>query len=684
MTMGWKKRRTGSKKTDADGSAPVRHDERAPYQQIVLSNDLFLAYYRQSGMCRDEADFEALVGALRRPLPSSFRVSRMHPMRGQIDSRLHSFASSLNALLSTSATDQSSSEEGCLGLRPLQWHPSAWQLTTSRSALKRDAAYTGFHAWLVNCTEAGEVTRQEVVSMIPPMLLDVKRGMRVVDLCAAPGSKTSQLIECLHQQQPGDEAQGELGFVLANEIERDRAYMLVHHVKRLQSPCLIVCSHDATLLPNLPDATSCDGRLHFDRVLADVPCSGDGTLRKNPAIWRTWTPAQGIGLHPLQVRILERAIKLVDPVKGGRVVYSTCSLNPVENEAVVLAVLQGKRNLKLVDAKIDGLRTRPGMRTWQVMLKGGSFVSGIDDVPEDIRPKVPPSVFPDPSADVPLHLCLRVMPQDQDTGAFFVAVIDVLPSYALSTSHPAASTGMLASMVKSTPFDEEEPFRLLGDDFMQPIFAFYGISASNSLSFLTRSSPGQPPKCIHCVPLSFGRFYTVSAEAHSNSDASDGDGTTAPAAAALRIINAGARCFDLFDSTRHGSLPCPYRINMEGLPTIMRIATKRIYTAAPSDIQKLLTGINDAGEGEESIRKGDLSPVLQAQIEGAPVGGAILSIPSASPTLAGDCSADHGAELAVPVWIGGQSVKCFVAKLERPALLAHLSFAHSAGSNLQG
>lgn len=674
--MGWKRRRTAKKPGTSDATI-TKQDDRVPYQQIVQSNDLFLAYYRQSGVCHDEADFEAFVGALRRPLPSSFRVSRMHLMRDQIDAKLHAFASSINALLSTFATDQSS-EDNCLGLRPLKWHPSAWQLTSSRSVLKRDTAYTDFHAWLVNCTEAGEITRQEVVSMIPPMLLDVKRGMRVVDLCAAPGSKTSQLIEYLHQSE--GEVLTELGFVLANEIERDRAYMLVHHVKRLQSPCLVVCSHDATLLPNIPDATSYDGRLHFDRVLADVPCSGDGTLRKNPAIWRSWTPAQGIGLHPLQVRILERAIKLVDPVKGGRVVYSTCSLNPVENEAVVLAVLQGRSNAKLVDAKIDGFRTRPGMRTWQVMLKGGSSVNSIDDLPEDIRPKFPSTIFPDPSTDVPLERCLRVMPQDQDTGAFFVAVIDVLPNYALAASlanHPTASTSM--SSIKNTPFGEEEPFRLLGDDFLQPIFAFYGISASNnSLSFLTRSSAGQPPKCIHCVPLSFGCFYTTSsAESSSNNNDGSADGTTPPAAAALRIVTAGARCFDLFDNTRHGSLPCPYRVNMEGIPIIMRIATKRVYTAIPSDIQKLLAGSN-ASDGEESVRKCDLSPVLQAQIGSVLVGGAIfITFPSSAPNLSSECNAGNGAMLAVPVWIGDRNVKCFVAKIERPALLAHLSFTRS-------
>lgn len=87
--------------------------------------------------------------------------------------------------------------------------------------------------------------------------------------------------------------------------------------------------------------TNKDGQkqsLDFDRVLCDVPCSGDGTLRKNHEIWSHWTPADGNGLHSLQLRILKRGINILK--QGGRIVYSTCSMNPVENEAVIAAALQ--------------------------------------------------------------------------------------------------------------------------------------------------------------------------------------------------------------------------------------------------------------------------------------------------------------------------------------------------------
>merc|ERR1719174_2529749 len=78
-------------------------------------------------------------------------------------------------------------------------------------------------------------------------------------------------------------------------------------------------------------------KLKFHRVLADVPCSGDGTLRKNPTIWSEWTAARGLANFPRQVAILRRALELLR--EGGRCVYSTCSMNPIECEAVVAAAI---------------------------------------------------------------------------------------------------------------------------------------------------------------------------------------------------------------------------------------------------------------------------------------------------------------------------------------------------------
>ena len=106
----------------------------------------------------------------------------------------------------------------------------------------------------------------------------------------------------------------------------------------------------------------------FDRIICDVPCSGDGTLRKNPQIWNEWRPEFAIGLHALQLRIALRGVALLKV--GGYMVYSTCSFNPVENEAVVAALVEKCGGaVEIVDAsdRVRGLRRRAGMTTWKVL-----------------------------------------------------------------------------------------------------------------------------------------------------------------------------------------------------------------------------------------------------------------------------------------------------------------------------
>ena len=113
-------------------------------------------------------------------------------------------------------------------------------------------------------------------------------------MCAAPGSKTAQLIEYLHK----DEERLPKGFVVANDIDNNRCYLLVHQAKRLSSPNVIVTNHDSAIMPNF--VTVKEGKeemLKFDRILCDVPCTGDGTLRKNPDIWNKWNTANGNNLH---------------------------------------------------------------------------------------------------------------------------------------------------------------------------------------------------------------------------------------------------------------------------------------------------------------------------------------------------------------------------------------------------
>ena len=202
--------------------------------------------------------------------------------------------------------------------------------------------------------------------MIPPLALNVEPHHKCLDMCAAPGSKTSQLLEIINRslESPFDEQ----GIVVANDADTDRAYMLVHQCRRINSPLLVVTTHNGQAFPKLtpPVKASKDG--YFDRVLCDVPCSGDGTLRKNPAIWNKWSTSSGVTLHPLQLMIAQRGVQLLKT--GGLLVYSTCSLSPYEDEAVVAELLRTSNGtLELVDARefLPLFKARAGLSEWHVL-----------------------------------------------------------------------------------------------------------------------------------------------------------------------------------------------------------------------------------------------------------------------------------------------------------------------------
>lgn len=348
-------------------------------------------------------------------------------------------------------------------------------MSTPKNVIRKFAPFASFQKFLVSENSVGNITRQEIVSMIPPLLLDVQPGMTVLDLCAAPGSKSAQIIEMVHggeearvrkvlekiARQEGremspsgmevavekDQADNEddysddgrpTGLLIANDVDYRRAQLLIHQCKRLNSPNLIITNHDATLFPSIrvPSPEGSPARyLKFDRVLADVPCSGDGTARKNLNVWKDWIPGNAIGLHVTQVRILVRSLQMLKV--GGRVVYSTCSMNPMENEAVVAAAIDrcgGVDKVALLDRSeaLPGLRRKPGLTSWNIMDKSGrtwSSWSSVQEVkktePEGGHSKLVESMFPPSEAEhIPLPYCMRVYPHLQDTGGFFIAVLE--------------------------------------------------------------------------------------------------------------------------------------------------------------------------------------------------------------------------------------------------------------------
>ncbi|KAK6373650.1 uncharacterized protein PV06_10281 [Exophiala oligosperma] len=477
--MGRRGGRKGGFNRGGGGGGP-RQDNRGNKADIIRNNERFEEYYNELGVIPNE-EKEDFWAAMRRDLPNSFRFtgSKAHALAVQQRLRDYYIPEITSITYEGRYVDTP---------QPVSWYPDqlAWFMTTPKNVIRRFPPFASFQKFLVAETDVGNITRQEVVSMIPPLLMDIKPGMTVLDLCAAPGSKSAQLIEMLHAGEEErsrqvaantanglDKPQGEdfsddgrsTGLLIANDVDYKRAHMLVHQVKRLSSPNIIVTNHDATIfpsikIPSLPDSSGKpvhNRYLKFDRILADVPCSGDGTVRKNMEIWKNWTPSNGLGLHSTQVRILIRALQMLKV--GGRVVYSTCSMNPVEDEAVLAeAILRcgGDKFVELQETKdyLPGLKRTPGMTSWKVMDKSGRIWSDYDavleqktTVGEDGLSRLSESVFP-PKEDLHLERAMRVFPHTQNTGAFFIAILEKKSEIKARTEAKASSTGSTAPTPK--------------------------------------------------------------------------------------------------------------------------------------------------------------------------------------------------------------------------------------------
>ena len=200
--------------------------------------------------------------------------------------------------------------------------------------------------------DAGLYYMQEPSAMAPAALSGVRPGERVLDLCAAPGGKTTMLASML----------GGEGLLVSNEIEPDRARILSQNVERMGIVNAVVTNESPERLAERFPA-------FFDRVIVDAPCSGEGMFRKEEQAVTTWSPEKVARCAQLQARILESAAGMVRG--GGILVYSTCTFSPEEDERQTVSFLQSHPEFELVDlpALLGSERMReygfePGRPEW--------------------------------------------------------------------------------------------------------------------------------------------------------------------------------------------------------------------------------------------------------------------------------------------------------------------------------
>jgi NOL1/NOP2/sun family putative RNA methylase len=221
----------------------------------------------------------------------------------------------------------------------------------------------------------GLIYVQEIASMVPGLILDAQPGETVLDLCAAPGSKTTQIAQMMKNS----------GLLVVNELNRKRMQGLIHNIKRCSVLNEVVISLRGERVDRaLPE--------YFDRVLIDAPCSAEGTIRKSKAVLYHWGLKNIARMAKIQKGLITAGFRSLQP--GGIMVYSTCTIAPEENEAVVAYLLNKFPEAELLPITLPYFKIRPGITKW----RGESF-------------------------DSKLKHCARILPQDNNTAPFFIAKI---------------------------------------------------------------------------------------------------------------------------------------------------------------------------------------------------------------------------------------------------------------------
>ncbi len=216
---------------------------------------------------------------------------------------------------------------------------------------------------------------QEAASMIPPIVLEPTENDMILDIAASPGSKTTQIAAMMKNK----------GILIANDYTTERMKPLSLNIQRCGITNCIITLMQGQWFKNM----------EFDKILVDAPCSGTGTIRKSLKTLRIWNPNMIKRLSITQKQLIETAFNVLK--QNGTLVYSTCSLEPEENEAVIDFLLNKYENAKLEEIKLS-----------------------------NIKRSEPILEFEKQKYSEEIKKCLRIWPQDNDSEGFFVAKIKKL------------------------------------------------------------------------------------------------------------------------------------------------------------------------------------------------------------------------------------------------------------------
>ncbi len=290
-------------------------------------------------------DFDAFLQVLEQPQPVTVRVNRLKATPEQVAKAL---------------------QRRGFSVTPLPWNEWLLQVDGEGSVAKT------LEHWL------GWFYIQEASAATAVMALEPQPGERILDLCASPGGKTTQMAELMNNT----------GLIVANDTNPKRLRALLANLSRIGVVNTVVTQWDGRNYPDLGIA--------FDKALVDVPCSAEGRARENPDLRHGADLTFIRSISGTQKGLLRRALELVKP--GGIVVYATCTFAPEENEAVVTYALQKVPSRLLpVDLPVPHA---PGLTEWQGRVFG-----------EEMR------------------LCVRIYPHHLNSGGMFIAKLQRLGSF---------------------------------------------------------------------------------------------------------------------------------------------------------------------------------------------------------------------------------------------------------------
>jgi NOL1/NOP2/sun family putative RNA methylase len=347
---------------------------------------------------------------IQEPLPQTFWIN---PQRTSVDSIKSSFCASQ------------------IDLMDIPWIPGAFRLK-AKSSFKDKSDKLGRRFEF----RTGQLHLQEEVSMLPVLALNPQKDESILDLCAAPGGKTAQIALMMGGQ----------GTVIANDKSFGRLRALRSTQERLGLFNLALSAWDGQQLWH-------KSRGIFDRVLADVPCSCEGTVRKTGTLgYEQEDTTYRKHLHQTQKQLLLQALQLVKV--GGTVVYSTCTFDPDENEAVLAHAFQKYGDLiELLPMDFPGLVYEKGLSAWQ----GQHY--GVD-----------------------LSLAMRIYPHHNDTGGFFIACLRKkgdLPAVLMKTTVPTQDDFHIVPKASlNRVLDHEQRLQLFDQ-----LFKRYGIAREDLEGF---------------------------------------------------------------------------------------------------------------------------------------------------------------------------------------------------------